>query len=220
MARVKPNRPTAAASAPRSGQGVRAGLLAVALWIVVGRLAAPAASAPDSLLPTGTFEIVPGESSAAFFVPDNRGGFSGHTTRLHGRITVAQSSAEEYTAQVSATIDAGTLTTQNGIRDAAMRAVYLRTEQFPAITFAGVVSAHPGLGVAPFPAQIHGRLTLRDLTRDEQFTATVTALSRTYLADATTSIRMADYQIPYPRAFIFVARDPVTITLHLVARQP
>jgi hypothetical protein len=31
---------------------------------------------------------------------------------------------------------------------------------------------------------------------------------------------MADYQIPYPRAFIFVAHDPVTVTLHIRARQP
>jgi len=38
-------------------------------------------------------------------------------------------------------------------------------------------------------------------------------------ADATAIVRMADYQIPYPRTFIFVARDPVTVTLHLRARQ-
>ena len=195
-------------------------LLAIALAVGLGRLAVPAASAPESLLPTGAFEIVPDMSSAAFFVPDNRGGFSGHTTRVSGQIVVAQSTADDYAAEVSATIDAGSLTTDNGIRDAAMRTVYLHTAQFPAITFVGTVRAHPGLGVAPFAAEIHGRLTLRDVTRDEQFTAEVTALSRTYVADATATLRMADYQIPYPRAFIFVARDPVTVTLHLVARQP
>jgi polyisoprenoid-binding protein YceI len=198
----------------------RAVLLAMVLLAGLERPVLPAVPAIESLLPTGMFEIVPDASSAAFFVPDNRGGFSGRTTRLRGQIVVAQPSAEDYTAQVIATIDAAALTTGNGIRDGAMRAAYLRTTQFPAITFTGTAHARPGLGVAPFAAEIDGRLTLRDVTRHEQFTAMVTALLRTYVADATASLRMADYQIPYPRAFIFVARDPVTVTLHLVARQP
>lgn len=183
-------------------------------------LLAPAIAAPvPGLLPAGTFEIVPGDSSAAFFVPDNRGGFSGKTTRVSGRVVVVQA-GDTYGAQVTATIDAGGLTTQSGLRDAAMRSTYLRTDRFPVIAFAGTASARPGLGLSPFSAAVRGRLTLRDVTREEQFSATVTALSHEYLADATTSITMADYGIPYPRAFIFVARDPVTVTLHIVARQP
>jgi len=189
--------------------------------VIAGLLTAPTAAAPQSLLPAGTFEIAPGDSSVTFAVPDNRGGFSGRTTRIAGRVTVAPArDGAGYVGQIAATIDAASLTTQNGLRDAAMRTAYLRTDRFPAITFAGTVSAQPGLGVAPFPADVRGRLTIRDITRDEHFSATVTALSHTYLADVTTSVRMADYQIPYPRALIFVARDPVTITLHIVAREP
>ncbi|HEV2358212.1 MAG TPA: hypothetical protein VGZ23_11470 [bacterium] len=45
------------------------------------------------------------------------------------------------------------------------------------------------------------------------------ALAREYVADASTTLRMVDYEIPYPRAFIFVARDPVTVRLHIRARQ-
>jgi len=52
------------------------------------------------LLPVGPFEIVPGDSSAAFTVPDNRGGFSGKTSQLTGRITVAPSAdGDAYTAR-------------------------------------------------------------------------------------------------------------------------
>ena len=195
-------------------------LIAAAILFALAGGAPPAGSQPAGLLPTGTFGIVSGETSAVFFVPDNRGGFTGRTTRVSGRVGVAQSSGTDYAADINATIDTATITTQNGLRDAAMQAAYLRTAQFPKITFVGTASARPGLGVAPFPAEIRGKLTLRDVTRDEQFTATVTALSRSYVADAKTQLRMADYQIPYPRAFIFVARDPVTVTLHIVARQP
>ena len=171
------------------------------------------------LLPTGTFEIVPGESSVTFFVPDNRGGFSGHTTRVTGRVIVeSPDGGETYTARVTAAIDAPSITTDSGLRDASMRATYLRTSQYPAITFTGTVTSHPGLGIHPFPAPVRGEVTIRDVTREEQFTATVVALAQEYLADVSASIRMADYGIPYPRAFIFVARDPVTVKLHILAR--
>lgn len=171
-------------------------------------------------LPTGAFEIVPGESSASFFVPDNRGGFTGHTTRVTGHVTVeSRDGGVTYTAQVAAAIDTPSITTDSGLRDASMRAIYLRTAQYPAITFAGAVTAHPGFGLHPFAAVVRGQVTIRDVTREEQFSATVLALAREYRADVTASIRMADYGIPYPRAFIFAARDPVTVTLHILARQ-
>jgi polyisoprenoid-binding protein YceI len=188
-------------------------------------LAAPVGSGTPAradvlFLPTGTFEIVPGESSASFFVPDTRGGFTGRTPRVTGHVTVeSRDGGDTFTAQVTAAIDTPSITTDNGVRDATMRAVYLRTAQYPAITFVGTVTAHPGFGLHPFPAPVHGQVTIRDVTRDEQFSATVLALAREYRADVSASIRMADYGIPYPRVFIFVARDPVTVTLHILARQ-
>jgi polyisoprenoid-binding protein YceI len=189
------------------------------LGILLG--AGSSGAAPMLQLPAGPFEIVPGDSSVTFFVPDNRGGFTGHTTRVTGRVSVdPPSDAEAYTAQVTAAIDARAITTDNPIRDGTMRAAFLRTAQYPTMTFAGTITARPGLGIHPFPAAVRGRLTIRDATREMEFPATVTALAHEYLADASTSVRMADYGIPYPRAFIFVARDPVTVKLHIRARQP
>jgi len=195
-------------------------LAAAAITALAAGMASPA-GAQSTLLPAGTFEIVPGDSRVTFSVPDNRGGFSGRTTAVTGRVTVAaQSGGDTYTAQVSATIDTRTLTTDSSLRDAAMHATYLRTTQYPAIKFAGTVTARPGSGIHPFPSTVRGSLTIRDVTREEQFSATVTALASEYLVDATTPVRMADYQIPYPRMLFFVARDPVTVTLHIRARQP
>jgi polyisoprenoid-binding protein YceI len=192
------------------------GWLGVAVALVI-----PQGAEGLVLLPVGTFEIVPGDSSVTFAVLDNRGGFSGRTTRVTGRVVVeARGDGDEYVAAVTAAIDTASITTGSSIRDASMRSTFLRTGEFPTITFEGTVSARPGLGVHPFPASARGQLTIRALTREIEFPATVVALARDYLADAVTTVRMADYEIPYPQFFIFVARDPVTVTLHIHARQP
>jgi polyisoprenoid-binding protein YceI len=181
----------------------------------------PSAVEGLALLPVGTFEIVPGDSSVTFMVPDNRGGFTGRTTQITGRIVVeARRDGEEYVARVNAVIDTATITTDNGMRDASMRADFLKTGKFPKMTFAGAVDARPGLAVRPFASTVRGQLTIRDVTRDVEFPATITALAHDYVADGTATVRMADYEIPYPRAFIFVARDPVTVKLHIRGHQP
>lgn len=179
-----------------------------------------AQAAPAGLLPLHGFAIVPGESSVTFAVPDNRGGFSGHTTQVTGRVEVPPPAGETYSARITASVDAGSLTTDNGIRDGAMRLTFLQTGTYPTITFTGTATARPGLAVRPFPADVRGRLVIRDVSRETEFTATILALANRYVADGTATVRMADYGIPYPRAFIFVARDPVTVKLHIVARAP
>jgi|GEM_PF-789526 len=181
---------------------------------------AGAAPPPAGLLPLHGFAIVPGESSVTFAVPDNRGGFSGHTTQVTGRVEVEPPAGETYTARIAASVDAGSLTTGVGIRDSAMRSTFLQTGTYPAITFTGTATARPGLAIRSFPADVRGRLVIRDVAREQVFTATVLALANQYVADAKATVRMVDYGIPYPRAFIFVARDPVTVTLHIVARAP
>ena len=179
----------------------------------------PSARAAGTL-PVHAFVIVPGQSSVTFAVPDNRGGFSGHTTQVTGRVDV-EPAGDAYTAAISAAVDARSLTTDNAIRDRAMQATFLQTATYPTITFAGTAAARPGLGVHAFPAAVRGRLTIRNVTRETEFRASVTApATDQYVADAGATVRMADYGIPYPRAFIFVARDPVTVTLHIVARAP
>jgi polyisoprenoid-binding protein YceI len=192
------------------------GILSIILSLVIS-------SAVESvvLLPVGSFAIVPGDSSVTFSVPDNRGGFTGRTTKITGRIAVEpRQDGEEYIASVDAMIDTSSITTGDGTRDASMRSTFLKTGEFPHMTFKGTMSAHPGLAVRPFAATVHGQLTIRDVTRGAEFPTMVTALAREFLADAETTVRMADYGIPYPRAFIFVARDPVTVRLHIRARQP
>lgn len=200
---------------------MRRGVIEVGWLSIVLALGIPSAVQGVVFLPVGTFEIVPGDSSVTFTVPDNRGGFSGRTTKVTGRIVVEpQRQGEEYSARVDAVIDTASITTDNGTRDASMHSDFLKTGQFPKMTFAGTVSAQPGLAIRPFASTVRGQLAIRDVTKPVEFPATITALAHDYLADGTATVRMADYQIPYPRAFIFVARDPVTVKLHIRAHQP
>ena len=180
----------------------------------------PPPAHPRAAIPLHGFAIVPGESSATFAVPDNRGGFTGHTTQVTGRVEVEPAGGDTYAARIAGAVDARSLTTDNRIRDRAMHATFLQTNTYPAITFTGTATARPGLAVRPFAAEVRGRLVIRDVARDTAFAARILALADRYVADATATVRMADYGIPYPRAFIFVARDPVTVTLHIVARGP
>jgi polyisoprenoid-binding protein YceI len=198
-------------------------LLTAAIAALAWRAAAapvPATPPRAETVPLHGFAIVPGESSVTFAVPDNRGGFSGRTAQVTGRVEVEPAAGDAYAARISGVVDARSLTTGVGMRDRAMQATFLQTGTYPAITFTGTATARPGLAVRPFPAEVRGRLVIRDVARETVFTARVLALAAEYVADATTTVRMADYGIPYPRAFIFVARDPVTVTLHIVARAP
>jgi polyisoprenoid-binding protein YceI len=201
---------------------VAAAAIMIGTW--AGRVVpSPAGGAPApalSAIPAGAFAIVPGESSVTFAVPDNRGGFSGHTAQVSGRVEIEPAAGDAYAARITGAVDARSLTTDNALRDGAMHATFLQTGTYPSITFAGTAAAQPGLGVRAFPAAIRGRLTIKDVTREADFSATALALANQYVADATATVRMADYGIPYPRAFIFVARDPVTVTLHIIARAP
>ncbi|HKX16905.1 MAG TPA: YceI family protein [bacterium] len=200
---------------------VRTFLLATAAAAAIAVGAAAGVAAPAATVPLHGLAIVPGESSVVFAVPDNRGGFRGHTTHVTGRVEVEPAGeGDAYVARIAGSVDARTLTTDNGGRDRAMHATFLQTAAYPAITFTGAATAKPGLGVRPFEAAVQGHLVIRNVTRDAVFSATVLALAKEYVVDATATVRMADYGIPYPRAFIFVARDPVTVTLHIVARAP
>lgn len=200
---------------------VRTFLFAMAAAATIAMGAAAGVAAPAATVPLHSFTIVPGESSVTFAVPDNRGGFTGRTTRVTGHVEVEPvGEGDTYVARITGSIDARTLTTNNRSRDRAMHETFLQTATYPAITFTGTATATPGLALRPFEAPVRGHLVIRNVTRDAVFSASVLALAKEYKADATATVRMADYGIPYPRAFIFVARDPVTVTLHIVARAP
>ncbi len=169
------------------------------------------------LLPVGTFVLDPAASAVTFVVRDNRGGFRGEARRVEATVRVEET-ADGFAAAVEARIDARSLTTGLGLRDAQMHRDFLQSDRYPAITFRGTaVPAGPVTGLS-FRVLVRGRLTIRDVSREVEFPAQVVALRDAYLAEGTVTVRMTDYGIPIPRFLIFVAEDPVEVTLRLRLR--
>lgn len=177
-----------------------------------GAAAAVAFVAAATLIPTGSFAFDQGDSRVEFFVKDNRGGFTGVVHDLTATATVREQEGS-FAGEVDAKIDARTITTGIGVRDRQMRTDFLETAKYPYITFRGTVAPASRPGGLPFRAVLRGRLTIKATTREVEIPIRVTALKDAYLGEGQVTVKMSDYHIPIPRFLIFVAEDPVTITL-------
>lgn len=167
-----------------------------------------------SLLPTGSFVLDPAGTRVEFFVRDNRGGFTGVARDVQAR-AVVQEQDGTFAGELEARIDARTITTGIGLRDSQMRRDFLVTDRYPAITFTGTVIPIEAVTGLAFRARVTGRLTLRDVTREIEFPVRVIALRDSYLVEGKVTFRMTDFNIPIPRLLIFVAEDPVDVTLRV-----
>lgn len=176
-----------------------------------------ALAAAMSLLPVGTFQLDPAASALTFIVRDNRGGFQGEARRVEAAVRVEETDGG-FSAAVEARIDARSLTTGLGLRDAQMHRAFLQSDRYPDITFVGTATPRDPVTGLSFRAQVRGRLTIRGVTREVEFPVRVVALRDAYLVDGALTVRMSDFGIPLPRFFIFVAEDPVQVTLRLRLR--
>jgi polyisoprenoid-binding protein YceI len=166
------------------------------------------------LLPVGTFRLDPAASAVTFVVRDNRGGFRGEARRVEATVQVEETAAG-FSAAVEARIDARSLTTGLGLRDAQMHRAFLQSDRYPTILFRGSVTPVDPVTGLSFRALVRGRLTIRDVSREVEFPVRVVALRDAYLAEGGVTVRMSDFGIPLPRFLIFVAEDPVEVTLRL-----
>lgn len=181
------------------------------------RTAVLIAAAALGLLPVGTFRLAPAPGAVTFFVRDNRGGFRGEARQVEATVRVEET-AEGFVAEVDARIDARSLTTGLGLRDAQMHRQFLQTDRHPTITFRGSATPLDPVTGLSFRARVRGLLTIRDVTREVEFPVRVVALHDEYRVDGTVTMRMTDFGIPVPRFLIFVAEDPVEVTLRLRLR--
>jgi polyisoprenoid-binding protein YceI len=167
-----------------------------------------------SFLPTGSFVLDPATSQVEFFVPDNRGGFTGIARNVATTVAVQERDGT-FAGDVGARIDARSITTGSGLRDAQMHRDFLMSDQYPVMTFQGTAVPTGSLAALSFPARVTGQLTIKGTTHDVEFPVRVIALQDIYMVDGKFTLRMTDYGIPIPRFFIFAASDPVVVTMRL-----
>lgn len=167
-----------------------------------------------SLLPTGRFALDPSASHVEFFVKDNRGGFRGVAPDVQVSAVVREVDGT-FAAEIEVQVDARSITTGSGLRDGQMRREFLLTDRFPMITLRGTVMPIEPVTKIAFHAIAHGQLTINDVTRGIEFPVRIIALRDSYLVDGQVTIKMTDFRIPIPRFLIFVAEDPIDVTMQI-----
>ncbi|MER3455691.1 MAG: hypothetical protein C4304_02090 [candidate division GAL15 bacterium] len=181
-------------------------------------VAALAASGRAQLLATGRFAVVPEDSRIELFVRDNVGGFRVRAREFEGTAVVRQTGERSFVADLELVVSSRSVTTHLALRDSQMHREQLLTEQFPTITFQGVVTTDSARVVGTFPATVHGRLTLRGVTRQVSAPVQVTPLPDGFRGRTEFDLRMSDYGMPVPRFLFFVAEDVARATVELRLR--
>jgi polyisoprenoid-binding protein YceI len=177
------------------------------------------------------FEIDPQQSEARFITNEVLRGAPneviGVTKDVSGQISdvsgqIAADLTDPDTARLSPIrINARTFATESTQRDRAVQRFILSTDEHEYITFTPTtVHGLPGGGVGQsYQLQIAGQLTIRDVTRDTIFDATVTPQAPDVLTGtAATTINYADWNLSIPSVPFVASVDPqVRLELSFVA---
>lgn len=190
---------------------------------------APAAAAPvaESAAPNETlrYQIVPDESEVRFSLSEELRGqpvtVVGATNQIAGELAVNPSDLSA--AQVGVIqVNARTLATDSEQRNRAIRNFILGTDTHEYITFAPKeIQGLSGSAAAsqPYSFQIHGDLTIRDVTQPVTFETTVQADSAERLiGTATTVVKRSDFGLTIPSVpFVANVGEEVTIEIDFAA---
>jgi len=171
------------------------------------------------------FQIVPSESEVRFIIDEVLRGSPktvvGTTDQVAGEIVVSASdpaAAKVGTIQVNAR----TLATDNDFRNRAIKNQILDTNDYEIVSFTPreIVGLPDSVSFGEtYNFQIVGDLTIKDVTQEVTFDASLTVESETRLnGSASTMIRYADFDITIPQApSVTGVADDVTLEIDFVA---
>jgi len=190
----------------------------------------PAATAEPpapSAAAAGVFNIVAGESEARFKINEELRGAPklviGSTKQVTGQLSVDP--ANPGATQVGeVTVEAGTLATDENMRNRAINNFILKTGQYPTVTFKPTEFTGMPDSVQvgqPFSFKIAGDLTIAGVTRPAVWDVTVTPESDTRIKGlATTTIQRGDFNLVIPSVpFVANVGEQVTLELEFAAQQ-
>ena len=148
----------------------------------------------------------------------------GHTDRISGTVLV---DPENLTGNISAalTVEMGSLTTDNRIRDGHMRDHHLETGKFPTCQFViktlGSEAPKKLESGKPETFTIKGEFTCHGVTKDIQ--PTVTTIwnpdEKSLNVIATFEVLLADYSIPRPQFLVMKLDEKQSVTVKFTAQR-
>jgi len=133
-----------------------------------------------SFLPTGSFVLDPATSQVEFLRARQSRGLPESPATSRRRSPCRNERAR--CGRCRARIDARSITTGSGLRDAQMHRDFLMSDQYPVMTFQG--TAVPTGSLRPSPSCARDRqLTIKGTTHDVEFPVAVIALQDIYMVD-------------------------------------
>jgi len=173
-----------------------------------------------------TFQIVPEQTQASYAVHEVLLGQSrttvGTTNSVQGQFQLGVKDGKPYIALSQLRVDLRTLTSDNRLRDEAIKRQWLESNKYP---YADFVAKE----VADFPSdpvegedihfKVTGDMTIRNITKSVTFDITANIRGDTLTGTGTTQIFMKDFGFSAPDiAGRFTVTDGVTLTVKGVAK--
>jgi polyisoprenoid-binding protein YceI len=184
----------------------------------------PAAPSPAG---AQVYQIVPGESRLQYevgevFLEDNRFAVAiGVTPQVSGEITLDPAAPQSASLGVI-TADVSQFKSDSARRDGAIQNRFLESSSYPMVTFTATqIEGLPDTYSEgeTLTLTVSGDVTIRDVTRAETFTVTVTLQGGALSGSAATTILMSNYGFgPISIGGILNTEDEVKLTLNFVAR--
>jgi polyisoprenoid-binding protein YceI len=145
----------------------------------------------------------------------------GRTNAVEGEFQLYMQNGKVYIALSNLQVDLRTLTTDNAVRDAAIRKKWLESEKYPKAIF--VANAVEGLPMDAsqnnaYQFRVTGDMTIRNITHPVTFDITAQVKDNQLSGEGTATIYMQDFGFDPPSVVgKTIVSDPVTISIKGVA---
>ncbi len=171
------------------------------------------------------FRVDPAQTTAEYAVQELLRGDDvetrGRTNAVEGEFQLYMDNGQVFVALSNLQVDLRTLSTDNPIRDQAIRKQWLESDKYPiAIFVADMVDGLPANAVQnqPYTFQVTGDMTIRNITQRATFDVTVTVSGNQIEGMGTTIIYMRDYGFEPPNIVgTTLVSDPAMVTVQGVA---
>ncbi len=165
------------------------------------------------------FHLDPAASRVWFDADARLHSFRGQTQQISGRFTLLNASPPQIT-DARVTIDAASLATGNGDRDADMHRDYLEVGTFPTIEFriTDLLTPRPVSNGSGWNVILQGTLVVHGVTRTVDVPTSVHLAADRITARGQVRLNIRDYNIRVPRFLVIPMKSEVLVGFEVVAR--